>query len=104
MQTYSAGDAVQVTREGQLQNDFGEVLKVTTKTCRSGEGEDEGEDEGRHGGTIIVKLITGPKEGHIRSYNAHEIKRLGTAKNVRRVMSWRKAVGVLDEAEGRESR
>ena len=51
----------------------------------------------------IVKLISGAYEGHIRSYNAHELKRVGTAKNLRRVLSWRKGVAVLDaEVDGSE--
>ena len=80
---------MQVTKEGRLQNNFGEVLKVS---AHGSQGD----------GTIKVKLISGPKEGKIRSYNAHELKRVGTAKNVRRVLSWRQGV-VVPEVDARET-
>ena len=76
---------MQVTKEGLLQHNFGEVLKVPP----SSQGD----------GTIKVRMISGPKEGNVRSYNAHELKRVGTAKNLRRVLSWRQGVAVADVDE-----
>ena len=66
-----------MTKDGPFEHTFGEVIKVDSS--REGEGRD-----------IMVRLISGPKAGQVRAYSSHEIKRTGTAKNLKRALSWRR--------------